>query len=270
MTLKATDREQLAALAEGLSALRTGVLWTLLLSVGCVAIPTIGGAAWAFLLLASGWRAIGRHRLEKEGFLDEFNEPSFLRAFTPLVHAELAVGIAVAFLTVASSMGNFPLIVAMLLALLRIAWIGLIAVNNLLTLHFALAVDRRCGNESTSKFTHFAPHLIFGSAACFVPLLALRLIGECATITFPEQLLSGVGLIVGIGCLAGIASVLLIYTELTAASEALAQSRRAPTPTPPPRSRRRPQPPRDEPPKAGSGDVIPFADDPPGPFDLDE
>ncbi|MSR69189.1 MAG: hypothetical protein EXS17_02445 [Phycisphaerales bacterium] len=253
----------MSAAADGFVALRTSVLFSLLIWLGCVAVPMLGGVAWVFLMLATGWRAIGSYRLAQEKFIDQFEQPTYLRSFTPLVHAELAVGCAVAFLTLASSMSNFPIVAVVLLALGQVAWLLLISVNNFLTLEIARVVGRMCGTEPTTPLIRFAPLVIFGAPALFLPLLCIRLLNTLLPTPLPDEIGAGAALIVAVGCIAGAASVLLIQAELTNAHDALCESHRAPRVTPvhhPPVRRMARQ---DEPPAPGSGDVIPFEDDPP-------
>lgn len=257
-----SDREAITALADGFTALRTSVLFSLLIWLGCVAVPTMGGVAWVFLMLATGWRAIGNHRLAQVRFFDQLELPGHLRAFAPLVHAELAIGCSVAFLTLASSMSNFPTTAALLLALGQVAWLGLISVNNFLTLQIARAVGTKCGREPTTQLIRFAPFVIFGAPALFLPFLTVRLLNGFLANPIPDEVQSGAGLIMAVGCIAGCASVLLIQVEVTSACEAVNESRKAKPRTQPSHSQRRRSGPRDEPPAPGNGDVIPFADEP--------
>ena len=261
--MHSADRDHLAAITEGIAALRTSVLWTLLLWIGCVATPTLGGVAWFLLLLASGWRAIGRHRLDKEKYLAQFSSQGALGVFTSLVHAELAVGCCVAFLTVARSFSDLPKVVVVLLVVTQVGWLGLISVNNLLILQLARAIGRLCDEEPVTPLIRFAPPVILGAAACFVPLFFIRLLNDLLPTPLPAEIATGAGLIVAVGCIGGFASVILIQAELTSASDALVASRRTRSHEPQVNyASLRKQRVVDEPPTPGTGDVIPFANDP--------
>ncbi len=257
-----SDPDAITALAEAFVALRKSVLFSLLIWLGCVAVPTCGGVAWFFLMLATGWRAIGNHRLAQVTFFDRVEMPGFLRSFVPLVHAELAVGCVVAFLSVASSMSNFPDAAFVILTLGEVAWLGLISTNNFLTVQIARVVGMKCGREATTPLIRFVPLVIFGAPALFLPLLVVRLLNGILTSPLSDEITAGAGLIVAVGCIAGCASVFLIQAEVASACEGVLESRRAKPPRQPIHSPRRRRQQFDEPPSPGDGDVIPFADEP--------
>ena len=264
------DQNESQVVIDALGDFRKGVDWTLVAWLGCVAFPFVGQLAWVVLALVSGWRMIALGRLESSGFLDGFKQYKLIQAWPLYMKIELALAIFGALCTLVASMNDVPVVLFAALVLLRIAWLGLVSLNN-----FSAGV---LGFQAVTKFEGEAPHpafrflplAIFGAPILSVPFFLQTIVAELVKI--PGWVSTITNLLLVFACILGIASVILIHTVLEQASDAIYESKKKRSA----RQRKRanveiedsaatahlkqkifPDPP----PAPGDGDVIPFEND---------
>lgn len=255
---------------DALGDFRKGVDWTLVAWLGCVAIPFVGQLAWVVLAMVSGWRMIALGRLESSRFLDGFKQNKLIVAWPLYMKFELAVAIFGALFTIVASINEKSVVLLAILVLLRIAWLGLVSLNNFSagTLGFQ-AVTKFEGQAPHPTF-RFLPLAIFGAPILSIPFFLLGIVAELVKI--PGWISTNTNLLLVFACILGIASVILIHTVIEQASDAIYESKK----------KRMAQSKKkinikiedskanvhlkqmifpDPPPAPGDGDVIPFEDD---------
>lgn len=254
------------AIAESLDHLRTGVIWTLLIWLGCIAVPFVGQVAWVVLVLVSGWRALALHRLQATEFWQKLQSAIPKNSWQSLMWAELALAVLGGGATLVVSSAEVPPPLVVILSLLRVAWMGLVTVNNLFALNMAVAVVKRSDEAPLEPFFQAGPLVTLGAPLLFLPLLALEA-SQPFFKTFPQWIMISVGLVTVAGCVAGVVSIVMIHLALVRARDAATASPppRRPSPQHGVRKVHPPPPIPDAPPLAGDGDVIPFAQEPDDP-----
>jgi len=204
---------------QALEGVQKGVGWSLILWFGCIAAPWIGGLAWVALALVSAWRTLALWKLRQTTFVNEFGPNAVLGQWWNLMRAELAVAIVGGLMTAVASLNDVPLPVQLLLSLTHIAWVGLVGYNNLAALTLATLARQRFGEGAVEAHMKFAPLAAIIAPLLWVPFFLLTMLNRFVTV--PEWIGATITIILAVGCIAGIASVVMTRTALQDAGEAL-------------------------------------------------
>ncbi len=282
------EQDQSATAVEAFGETRKGVDWTLVVWLGCVAVPIVGQLAWVVLALVSGWRTLALRRLLKTQFLEGFKQHKFIAAWPSTMNAELGVALFGGLFTIVGSMNEMHPVVIAMLVLVRIAWLGLVSINNFSAATLALASSAKLGGDPPHPSFRYIHLAIFGAPILATPYFLLGVIDNVVKV--PGWISTPLILFFVIACIFGIAGVIMIHTALEQASDALVESQRRHSrkakrngagsgessnqaakpnfkpnfkPNSKPYSKQEIFP--DPPPADGDGDVIPFEDDSPGP-----
>ena len=269
--LSSSESDPTNSVIEALIQVRKGVCWSLLLWLGCVAVPVIGQLAWVALAIASGLRSVAHWRLVQTKYLSMFAQEPMLASWSRFAIAELAVAVCGGILTIVTSTRTNPMAILLILCILRIAWMGLVCVNNYSAVALGMATIRKFSPDPLPSHFRLAPIALFAAPILFLPfLITVAFAGP----TQPPEWVATINVsFLVLGCLIGITSVIMAFSLLDLTADALHESRRPTEPGSPgdqtPRIRtpehRAPKQPRipDAPPSAGEGEVIPFAKEPP-------
>ena len=167
-------------------------------------------------------------------------------------------------------MNVVPPVLFAALALMRIAWLGLVSLNNFSVGILGFQVVKKFEGEALHPAFRFLPLVIFGAPILSIPFFLQTIVAELAKI--PGWVSTISNLLLVFACILGIASVILIHTVLEQASDAIYESKKK-------RSARRKKMDNveienwpatahlkqtifpDPPPAPGDGDVIPFEND---------
>ncbi|MSR45279.1 MAG: hypothetical protein EXS15_08015 [Phycisphaerales bacterium] len=242
--------------------LANGIKWTLIIWLGCFTLPLVGPLAWILLTISAGVRILALRRIIASGIGRTLSPPFPLALWPRLAWAELVVAVLGSALTVIASSVDVPGAFTALLLILRIGWIGLVAINNAHALSFSVALAKGTPSDSGARMFQFALTATVAAPILMLPFFLLEIVGAF-TAGIPPWVTWSVRAVTVAGLFAGVGSVVLIARAISCGLDAAAHAVQPTRRDESVRIRRRPPaviP--DAPPLAGEGDVIPFAEDP--------
>lgn len=208
-----------AVIVQAIEGVQKGVWWSLILWLGCVALPLVGGLAWVALALISGWRTLALWRLQQTTFVSDLGSNPVVASWWILARTELAVAIIGGMMTAVASLNDVPWPFEILLSLFHIAWVGLVGYNNFAALTLATRARAQYGEGESESHMKFAPHAAVLAPLLFVPFFLLMTVNRFATV--PGWIGATITMILVLGCIVGIAGVVMTRSALQDAGEAL-------------------------------------------------